>query len=233
MSFRELLLTGVLVMTSIAGGATAAPDWENPHVLGIDKEPGHCTSVPFEDLWSASEGYRTSSPWFHSLNGRWKFHWVGNPSVRPVDFYKPSFDVSKWDVIPVPANWQMCGYGTPIYTNIKHPFKVEPPRVTSEPPKDFTSYADRNPVGSYRRDFALPEKWAGREVFLHFEGVKSAFYVWINGEKVGYSQGSMTPAEFDVTRFVKPGKNTLAVEVYRWCDGSYIEDQDMWRFSGS
>ena len=139
-----------------------------------------------------------------------------------MDFYKPTFDVSGWDDIRVPANWQEFGYGRPIYTNIRYPFPPDPPHI----PHDY------NPVGSYRRVFEIPASWDGREVFLHFDGVKSAFYVWVNGCKVGYSQDSMTPAEFNITRCLAPGKNILAVEVYRWSDGSYLEDQDMWRFSG-
>ena len=156
------------------------------------------------------------------LNGNWKFNWVPKPDDRPVDFYKPEFDVSHWKEIPVPSNWQLHGYGIPIYTNIVYPFKVDPPHIQH----------DNNPVGSYRRNFTVPEDWNGKEIFLHFDGVKSAFYLWINGQKVGYSQGSMTPAEFNITKFLKKGENIVAAEVYRWSDGSYLEDQDMWRLSG-
>ncbi|NQV34707.1 MAG: DUF4981 domain-containing protein, partial [Phycisphaeraceae bacterium] len=166
------------------------------------------------------------------LNGLWKFNWVKHPDERPRDFHQPTCDVSQWDEIPVPANWQLHGHGTPIYTNIVHPFKVNAPRVMDEPPAEYTSYQQRNPVGSYRTTFDIPSQWEGRQIFLHFDGIKSAAYVWVNGQKVGYSQGSMTPAEFNVTAYVKPGKNVLAVAVYRWSDGSYLEDQDMWRLSG-
>lgn len=227
----RMFLGGIVMavpMTAQGGEA----DWENPHVIGVNKEPGHCTSMPFSDEKTALTGRRDPSPFFKSLNGTWRFRWVPNPEERPVGFQDPASDVSAWDTIPVPANWQLHGYGVPIYTNIKHPFKVDPPRVTGVPPKDFTAFAMRNPVGSYRRTFTVPSSWQGREVFLHFEGVKAAFYVWINGRKVGYSQGSMTPAEFRVSSYLKKGTNVLAVEVYRWCDGSYLEDQDMWRLSG-
>lgn len=234
-------LFSLLALLTAAGGVPnsvcwagdpSPPDWENPSVVGRNKEPGHATLIPFADTSEPASGNRDQSPFFLSLNGTWKFHWSPNPEERPLDFYRPEVDVAGWDNIPVPANWQLHGYGVPIYTNITHPFQVDSPKVTSEPPEDYTAYRQRNPVGSYRRTFVVPAAWDGREVFLHFEGVKAACYVWINGEKVGYSQGSMTPAEFRVTEFLRPGSNTLAVEVYRWCDGSYLEDQDMWRLSG-
>ncbi len=197
-----------------AKGYTATPDWENPEVFNVGKELPHATLLPFR--WP-------EEPYFQSLNGKWKFHWAPKPADRPTDFYKPDFDVSGWDDIPVPSNWQMHGYGLPIYVNIRYPWSpTAPPKIPH----------DNNPVGSYRRTFTVPEKWKGRHVFLHFDGVESAFYVWVNGQKVGYSQGSRTPAEFNITKYVKPGENTLAVEVYRWCDGSYLEDQDFWRLSG-
>ena len=165
--------------------------------------------------------------------GTWKFSWVKSPDLRPIDFYKPEFDVSSWKVIPVPSNWEMQGYGTPIYTNITYPFKRNAPSVTDTPnDHSWTAYGQRDPVGSYRRDFTIPEAWGGRETYLLFGGVNSAFYVWINGEKVGYSQDTRMTSEFNITKYLKPGKNVIAVEVYRWSDGSYMEDQDFWRMSG-
>jgi len=202
--------------------APHVPDWENPEVVGINKEPGHCTLVPYRDANSAMEGNREASPFYKSLDGDWRFNWVLKPADRPVDFYKTDYDDSGWKKLPVPSNWQMHGYGRPIYLNMRHPFPADPPRI----PHDY------NPVGSYRRHFAIPADWDGRDVFIHFDGVKSAFYLWINGRKVGYSQGSMTPAEFNITEYLRPGDNIIAAEVYRWSDGSYIEDQDMWRLSG-
>ncbi len=197
-------------------------DWENPDVVGINKEPGHCTLIPYPNVETALKAERKSSQFYKSLNGNWKFHWVDKPADRPVDFYKPDYDVSTWNLIPVPSNWQMHGYGIPIYLNVPYPFPPNPPHI----PHDY------NPVGSYRRKFTIPADWNDRRIFLHFDGVKSAFYIWINGQKVGYSQDSMTPAEFDITQYLKSGENTIAVEVYRWSDGSYLEDQDMWRLSG-
>jgi beta-galactosidase len=197
-------------------------DWENPAMIGRNKEPAHCTVVPFPDRTAALQGTREASPFVRSLNGTWKFLWSPRPGARPVTFHAEGFDTADWDEIPVPSNWQMHGHGIPIYTNVTYPFPRNPPKIPH----------DNNPVGSYLRSFELPDSWQGRPVFLHFAGVKSAFYVWINGRQVGYSQGSMTPAEFDVTSFVKPGNNRIAVEVYRWSDGSYLEDQDFWRLSG-
>ncbi|MFX0135665.1 MAG: sugar-binding domain-containing protein, partial [Candidatus Hodarchaeota archaeon] len=200
-------------------------DWENSEFISWNKESAHATLLPYQDIKSSLDGIRTESNYFKSLNGNWKFNWVKKPSERPLDFYKPEFDVSNWDEIPVPSNWQLQGYGIPIYTNVKYPYSVRKKRI----PNIDHNY---NPVGSYRTEFLLPEDWVGREIFIHFDGVKSAFYIWVNGEKVGYSQGSMTPAEFNLTKYLKKGNNVIAVEVYRWSDGSYLEDQDMWRFSG-
>ncbi|MFX0098432.1 MAG: glycoside hydrolase family 2 TIM barrel-domain containing protein [Candidatus Hodarchaeota archaeon] len=211
-------------------------DWENSEMIGQNKEPAHATLIPYPDIESAQEkpNYTEhernyNSPYYQTLDGNWKFHWVNKPADRPADFYKVDYDVKGWDDIPVPSNWQLQGYGIPIYTNVRYPYSVKKDKLP-EPSIDH----EYNPVGSYRREFTVPEEWlkSKRQIFIHFDGVKSAFYIWVNGEKVGYSQGSMTPAEFNITNLVKEGTNVLAVEVYRWSDGSYLEDQDMWRFSG-
>ena len=203
---------------------TAPPplDWENPAVIGRHKESPHATRFSFPDEASARSWREKPSPYVKSLNGNWRFHWSGRPDARPVDFYQPGYDVSGWATIPVPSNWEMHGYGIPIYTNITYPFPKNPP---------FIDHA-YNPVGSYRTEFTVPEEWAGRRTFLRFGGVDSAFYLWVNGKMVGYSEDSRTPAEFDVTPYLRPGRNILAAEVYRWSDGSYLEDQDMFRLSG-
>ena len=167
-----------------------------------------------------------------SLDGQWLFHWSKDPESRPANFYREDYDVSGWDKITVPGNWQLQGFGVPIYININYPFVRNRPSVTTEPPKDWTAYENRNPVGSYVTFVDVTKEMLSKNLILHFGGVHSAFYVWINGKKVGYSQNSMSPAEFDVTKYVREGRNKLAVEVYRWCDGSYLEDQDMWRLSG-
>ena len=232
---RALLIgcfAGALTAMIVSSALADHPDLENEQVIGRNKEPGRATSFFFPDADSALKADPTQSPWFQSLNGAWKFNWAPDPDSRPADFYKPEFDVSAWKEIPVPSNWQVKGYGVPLYSNIPYPFKKDPPRVMGEPPKEFTNYAQRNPVGSYRRTFTVPQDWTGRQVFIQFDGVDSAFYLWINGKQVGYSQGSRTPALFNITSFLVPGENAIAAEVYRYCDGSYLEDQDFWRLSG-
>lgn len=225
-----LILQTVLANTVFA--QINKPDWENLSVLEINREPARAYFIPFATEQQALSGDIKQSPYFQSLNGSWKFHWVARAEERPADFFKTDFNDSGWKTIPVPSNWEMQGYGTPIYVSSGYAFKIDPPRVTSEPKQDYTTYKERNPVGSYRRTFRLPESWSNRQVFIRFEGVQSAFYIWVNGKKVGYSQGSMSPSEFDITDYVQKGNNQIAVEVYRWSDGSYLEDQDMWRTSG-
>ena len=215
-----LTVVGVLPMR-----AQVICDWENPAVLSINKLPYHATlQLPSKEK---------DCPEIFSLDGQWFFHWSRNPEERPKDFYREDYDVSQWGKITVPGNWQTQGYGTPIYININYPFVKDRPRVTTEPPKDWTAYENRNPVGSYVTFVDVTEEMKDNSnLILHFGGVHSAFYLWVNGQKVGYSQNSMSPAEFDVTKYMRVGKNKVAVEVYRWSDGSYLEDQDMWRLSG-
>jgi len=232
MSFARVSRPGQFVILLLLSTVAAARDWEDPNIIGRNKEPGHCTLMPYSDVDSASKGLRQESRWFMSLNGTWKFKWVGNPWDRPTEFHKVSYDVKNWDNINVPSNWQMQGYGTPIYVNVPYPFQKDCPKVTSTPPKDFTNYKNRDPVGSYRREFSVPVEWLKREIFIHFDGVESAFYLWVNGRQVGYSQGSRTPAEFNVSKYLHSGQNMVAVQVFRWSDGSYMEDQDFWRLSG-
>jgi len=202
-------------------------DWENNHVLEVNREPARAYFIPFGN----QKGDRMML-----LNGDWRFRWTKTPELRVKDFYRTDFDDSGWTVFPVPANWEVntsghC-YGTPIYVSAGYPFKIDPPRVTSEPKSDWTTYEERNPTGQYRRTFTIGNEWLTGQTFLRFEGVMSAFYVWINGKKVGYSQGSMEPSEFNVTPYIKKGENKIAIEVYKYSDGSYLEDQDFWRFGG-
>jgi Beta-galactosidase/beta-glucuronidase len=201
---------------------TIVNDWENPAVFQINREPARATFLPFADKGSAIADNYETSPWYCTLNGNWKFQWSPTPDQRPKDFFKPDFDVVNWKEIQVPSNWELKGYGIPIYTNSTYPFVKNPP---------YINHSD-NPVGSYRRYIDIPQTWAGRRVFLHFEAGTSAMYVWVNGQKVGYTENTKSPAEFDITNYVKSGKNLVAVEVYRWSDGSYLEDQDFWRISG-
>jgi beta-galactosidase len=197
-------------------------DWENPKKIAQNKEPARSTLMSYSDKDRAIRGDRFQSKYYRSLNGKWKFHWVRKPADRPKDFYELDYDVSQWKEIEVPSNWQLLGYGMPYYLNSGYVFEKNPPSIQN----------DYNPVGSYRTEFEIPEDWQERQVFIHFDGVESAFYIWINGKRVGYSQGSRTPAEFNITPFLELGKNILAAEVYRWSDGSYLECQDFWRLSG-
>ena len=212
--------------------ASVPKEIEDPENIGIHKEASHATLMPYPSLKEALAGNRHQSSYSRSLNGLWKFNWVDWPQKRPVNFYKDDYDVSGWKTIKVPSNWQLQGYGTPYYSNYTYIFKKDFPRVMSDPPEKFTAFKERNPVGSYRRDFTVPAEWKGRRVFITFDGVDAGFFIWVNGQKVGYSVNSRNAAEFDLTNYLKPGKNTLAVEVYRFTTGSYLEDQDMWRLSG-
>ncbi|MEJ2503104.1 MAG: hypothetical protein P8177_07250, partial [Gemmatimonadota bacterium] len=230
------LRSGALAATLLAAAAAPAaaqftatwdgeelPPWEDPQVVELNRLPVHATLVPFPDVAGALDGERASSPWVRSLNGTWKFSLAPNPAAAPDGFWREGFDVSDWADIDVPSNWEVEGFGIPIYTNSQYPFSpVDPPHVPD----------DDNPVGSYVRTFTVPGDWAGRQVTLHFGGVQSAFWVWVNGERVGYSEDSRLPAEFDITPHVRPGENRLAVQAIRWSDGSYLEDQDHWRLSG-
>lgn len=216
---------------------TSNEDWENPAIFGINKEPGHAYYIPFASAGEmhADPAYRqlwqrTKSSRYMLLNGKWKFNWSKQPQDRPAGFYKPGYDVTGWDDIDVPSSWEMLGYGTPIYTNITYPFLNNPPFI--QPQAGYTINNEPNAVGSYRRDFTLPADWADKQVFINFDGCYSAMYVWVNGKRVGYSQGANNVASFDITRYVRRGTNSVAVEVYRWSDGSYLEDQDMFRLSG-
>lgn len=212
--------------------APTGHEWEQEQNLSLNKEAARATFASFGDAASAQRILPEYSKYWRSLDGQWKFHWVKQPDERPKDFFQPTFDVSGWAEIPVPSSWQCQGYDVPVYSNQRYLFKRDWPRVMGEPPPSYTAFTNRNPVGSYRRDFEVPTDWSGREVFLNFDGVDSFFYLWINGHYVGFSKDSRTPAAFNITRYLQPGKNVVAVEVYRFSDGSYLECQDMWRLSG-
>lgn len=197
-------------------------EYENPSIVGVNREPPRAAFLPCPDRDSALSSGFLESPWKISLNGRWKFKLVQSPEQAPPGFHEPGFDDSGWDEVEVPSCWQLLGYDKPIYLNFRYPFPPHPPYV----PQDW------NPTGLYRKRFKLDAELEGRRLFLVFEGAGSAFYVWVNGRYVGFSKDSRTPAEFDITPYVKPGENLVAVEVLRWSDGSYLEDQDMWRLSG-
>ena len=197
-------------------------DWENPTLTGLNREAPHASMISFQDEQTALSAVIENSPNYLSLDGIWKFHFSKTPEERPYWFFKDDYDIRDWDDTDVPSNWQMKGYDPPVYSNIQYPFKADPPGI----PHDI------NPVGSYKRSFRIPSDWKDKEIFLHFGAVSSFFYVWVNEQPAGFSKDSKTPAEFDITRYIKKGENSLSVEVYRWSDGSYLEDQDFWRMSG-
>lgn len=258
---NKTLLTGLLCCTltaqSFAGqplegftyasvSAPAGNEWESPENLALNKEQPHAYFFSFQNLENARKVLPENSKFWQSLDGDWKFHWASNPDARPKDFYQTDFDVTSWDVIPVPSSWNIYGiqkdgsqkYGTPIYVNqpviFQHSVKVDDWRggVMRTPPANWTTYKDRNEVGSFRRDFDIPQDWDGREIFISFDGVDSFFYLWINGKYVGFSKNSRNTANFNITPYLQKGKNTVAAEVYRSSDGSFLEAQDMFRLPG-
>ncbi|SFT06396.1 glycoside hydrolase family 2 TIM barrel-domain containing protein [Paenibacillus sp. BC26] len=208
--------------------ANGYPEWNNnPEIFELNRMKAHATLMPFDSIEEALNGDRHASRSSLSLNGKWKFAFAETPEKRIANFYEENYDASSWDEIAVPGHWQLQGYDYPQYTNIRYPWEVSEPDL--KPPFAPTKY---NPVGSYVRSFSVPDEWQGQPVFISFQGVESAFYVWVNGELVGYSEDTFTPAEFDLTPYLRAGDNKLAVEVYRWCDASWLEDQDFWRMSG-
>ena len=244
-----VLLLGLPLVAPAPARAADRPDWENEQVVGIDKLDPHAPVYPFADAATAATIARERSPYYRLLNGQWRFHFSPNPESRPVTFYETAFDDTRWKTIPVPSNIEMQGYAPPLYVNIGYAWGWNaPPRNLQAPDAVGTFYFGSgyasgaslppliphglNYVGSYRHRFEVPAAWAGRRVRITFHGVSAGFYLWVNGKKVGYSEDSRGPAEFDLTDFVKPGENLLAAEVYRFTDGSYLECQDFWRMSG-
>ena len=220
---------------SIAGPSLGAPRWEDQSVFRVNKEVPHATKMPFATAEEAATKLRMESSWCMLLNGEWKYHWAPTMEQHEKEaksFYSVGFNDASWGTIPVPSNVELEGHGTPIYSNATYPFAMKPPSVTDDPPADWTASKERSPVSAYRRTFTVPAGWEGRKTFIVFNGVESAFTLYVNGQEVGYSQDSRTPAEFNITPYLKEGENLLAVEVMRWSDGSYLEDQDFWRLSG-
>lgn len=199
------------------------PEWENPEIFQFNREYPTATFYRYNDTQSALKNASwNNSPLYKSLNGIWRFYYADSVQARPVDFYKNDFDLKNWDTIQVPSNWELQGHGIPVYTNVKYMFPANPPYIPH----------NMNNNGSYKRNFEIPKDWDGKNIYLHFAGVSGAMYVWVNGKQVGYSEGSKTPAEFNITKFVKSGTNNVSVQVLRWSDASYLEDQDFWRLSG-
>lgn len=226
--------------------APTGREWESPENIALNKEQPHAWFFSFQDSESARKVLPENSKYWMSLNGEWKFNWAPDPESRPKDFYKTDFDVSAWDNIPVPSSWNIYGiqkdgtlkYGVPIYVNqpviFMHSVKVDDWRggVMRTPPTNWTTYKHRNEVGSFRREFEISQDWDGREIFINFDGVDSFFYLWINGQYVGFSKNSRNAARFNITPYLQKGKNTIAAEVYRNSDGSFLEAQDMFRLPG-
>ena len=232
---RNLVLLVIFTCAHAAGmAAHAALPHEDPQVNAINRLPARTYSMPLERVDEAFTADEPTSKWVMSLNGDWRFHWCGETALKPQGFERIDFDDSDWQTIDVPSCVEMRGYGVPHYTNVTYPFKKDPPVI-----RDFvTGATNYNPVSSYRRTFTVPADWKGRRVILRFDGADSAAYVWLNGKFVGYTEDARLPAEFDVTDAIisdaqeRVPPNVLCVQVLRWCDGSYLEDQDMFRMSG-
>ncbi|WP_340022916.1 glycoside hydrolase family 2 TIM barrel-domain containing protein [Paenibacillus sp. FSL K6-1096] len=208
--------------------ANGYPEWNNnPEIFQLNRIDAHASMMSFPAAAEALKGDKEASSRYQSLNGTWKFAFAETPDARIKEFYQSDYDSSGWAEIAVPSHWQFQGYDYPQYTNVRYPWEVSEPDL--KPPFAPTVY---NPVGSYLRSFTVPQDWNGQPVFLSFQGVESAFYVWVNGELAGYCEDTFTASEFDITAYLQPGENKLAVEVYRWCDASWLEDQDFWRLSG-
>ena len=241
---KYLLIASAAVSLSGLAAAPTGKEWQDNQALSLGREPVRAAFSSFDTERQALKILPEFAPRQISLDSdtAWKFRWSKNPDERSTGFFFTDYDVSSWETIKVPCSWQAYGangkggWGTPIYTNIRYPFARDVPggsNVMGTPPKDFTNYEARNPVGQYRREFTIPSSWDGKDIFLKFDGVDSFFYLWVNGEYVGFSKDSRTPAEFNVTDYVYAGeKNQVALEVYRYSDGSYLEDQDMFRLSG-
>ena len=230
-NYKQLLLTVALLLTNICVIAQLPAELQTPELISINRMPMRASAFAFENMQMAKAFDKEKSANYFSLNGAWKFNWVKDPNQRPQNFYDPSYDDSKWDNFRIPASWEVNGYGLPIYVNQPYDFAGHNLRYGKmNPPYDIP--ANNNPVGSYRKKIIIPAGFKGKQVFLHVGNAKSCLFVWVNGKKVGYSEDSKLAAEFDITDFVQEGENLMAFQVYRWSDGSYLECQDMFRFSG-
>ncbi len=228
----KYLFLFVFLLAAAFSFAQIPPEIQDAKVIGINKLPARTMFWPAPTLEEAQKSDYDHAAWVKSLNGKWSFHWSPDPQSRPVAFYQPEFVRQGWETIEVPSTIERQGFGLSLYTNSVYPFKVNPPFVMDEPDPKYTTFSQRNPVGSYCRNFTVPENWKGKRIILHLAGSSSGTFVWLNGKKVGYSQDSRLPAEFDLTNYLVAGENFLAIETYKYCDGSYLEDQDYWRFSG-
>lgn len=220
-SLTTLILFMLVAMNAIYG-QEATPYWENPEVFAVNLEKTRATAIPYADNQTAIQDQYEKSPYYKSLNGNWKFHWVPKIADIPSGFFRENFNDKDWVSMPVPGNWEFNGYGIPMYVNTGFGFTARPPHIDPE----------NSPVGTYRHTFTIPENWDGRQIFLHFEGGTNFMYVYVNGQKVGLNKNDKSPAEFDITPYVRKGENLLACQVHKFSDGSYLEDQDKWRLGG-
>ncbi len=223
MKLKLLICTVALLGTTVFAQKN---EWKDPKINQVNRAPMHTNYFAYESEESAKENIREKSNNFLSLNGAWRFFWVKDADTRPTDFYKTNYDDKGWATMNVPGIWELNGYGVPLYVNSGYAwcnqFKSNPPEIPVE----------NNHVGSYRREITIPANWNNKQIFAHFGSVTSNMYLWVNGQYVGYSEDSKLEAEFNITKYVKPGKNLIAFQVFRWCDGTYLEDQDFFRFSG-
>ena len=224
---RKYVTLGLAVLLSLSANAQTFTEWQDAGVNAVNRAPMHTDYFAYETPELAARGERESSIYYMSLNGQWKFNWVRHADARPADFWKPGYNDRAWDTMPVPGVWELNGYGDPLYVNVGYPWREQyqnnPPQVPTE----------ENHVGSYRRTITVPASWKGKDIIAHFGSVTSNIYLWVNGKYVGYSEDSKLEAEFDLTRYLKPGQeNLIAFQVFRWCDGTYLEDQDFFRYSG-
>ena len=224
---KKQLMTGLFTVLALTAGAQTFQEWRNPEINAVNRAPMHTNYFAFENADAAKKANKKQSTNYMTLNGTWKFNWVKDADSRPTDFWKTGFNDKGWDDLQVPAVWELNGYGDPIYVNVgyawRNQFQNNPPEVPTE----------NNHVGSYRREIVVPASWNGKDIIAHFGSVTSNMYLWVNGRYVGYSEDSKLEAEFDLTPYLKPGqKNLIAFQVFRWCDGTYLEDQDFFRYSG-
>ena len=224
---KKHFITGLFAVLAMTANAQSFKEWQDPEINAVNRAPMHANYFAYESTEAAIKGIKEKSSNFMTLNGTWKFNWVPNADARPIDFWHPEFNDKGWNTMPVPGVWELNGFGDPIYVNVgyawREQFRNNPPQVPTV----------NNHVGSYRREITVPAHWKGKEIIAHFGSVTSNMYLWVNGKYVGYSEDSKMEAEFNLTPYLKPGqKNLIAFQVFRWCDGTYLEDQDFFRYSG-
>ena len=237
---RKITLT-ILMITAVLAKAQDGTEWDNPKISNVNREAAHTVSIPYGTVDQVAKNDMTISPYYMDLDGVWKFKWVGNPANAPKNVFGSDYNDAGWDNIDVPASWQVYGirkgknWDKPLYCNVAYPFSYDRNTysIMAERPGWFSYNSNMpNPVGTYRRQFTLPDEWDGRDIYIRFNGVGHGYYLWINGQRIGYSEDSYLPSEFNITKYVQKGTNTVALQVYRFTSGSFIECQDYWRLTG-